>query len=78
MLLLYRDHCQNVLLSQDALLLLVGITDEQNSKQQDERSFEGLKVNFLSALDSFPLFNFTVSPGEKMCFTGCFSVDTTI
>lgn len=37
-----------------------------------------MKVNFLSALDSFPLFNFTVSPGEKMCFTGCFSVDTTV
>lgn len=37
-----------------------------------------LKVNFLSALDNFPLLNFTVSPGEKICFTGCFSVDVTI
>lgn len=37
-----------------------------------------LKVNFLSALKSFPLLNFTVSPGEKICFTGCFSVDVTI
>lgn len=37
-----------------------------------------LKVHFLSALNNFPLLNFTVSPGEKISFTGCFSVDVTI
>lgn len=33
-LLLYRDHHQLTLLSQDMLLLVVGTTGEQNSKQQ--------------------------------------------
>lgn len=37
-----------------------------------------LKVNFRSALDNFPLLNFTVSPGEKICFAACFSVDVTM
>lgn len=37
-----------------------------------------LEVNSLSALHNFLLLNFTVSPGEKFCFSGCFSVDVTI
>lgn len=34
-LLLYRDHHQLKLLSQDMLLLVVGTKDEKNSKQQE-------------------------------------------
>lgn len=38
-----------------------------------------LKVDFLSALNNFPLLNFTlVSSREKICFIGWFSVAFTI
>lgn len=37
-----------------------------------------LKVNFLSALNNFPLLNFTLVSSREICFIGWFSVAFTI